>query len=446
MYKQFYHLQAEPFSVTPDPSHFFASPSHREALAALIYGIESRRGFIAIVGEVGLGKTTVIRAYLESRRPENLHIIYLFNPNLSFEDLVHTVAVDLGIVRPSEDLHERIAQLYLRLIEIYREGGNVALIIDEAQNVPHETLENLRLLSNLETAEDKLLQIVLVGQPELLKKLGTEGLRQLKQRIAIHHTIMPLSRKESFYYIQYRLVRSVAPRGGPIFTVGALRAVVRAAKGVPRLINIYCSNALVAGFAYQKKPVTRKIVREVVRGFEPSSGTRWWKWGFAVGGILLLGLSLAWMSSLDKKWILQRTRQMLSAGGRAVETQPAAGSAQMKTFGTPRSVTPDSAVAAPHPAARITGESANEATELALTPSIPTSVSDSETAGLHFIGDTATNQVAQGAAASSGPAVVQDATPPLPGMRQSAGRDRMAGSDPLMPMATVHPGETNDRR
>ncbi|RMF83474.1 MAG: peptidoglycan-binding protein, partial [Nitrospinota bacterium] len=267
MYLHFYHFRKSPFHITPDPEFLFLSPSHKEALGTIIYGIEERKGFVAIIGEVGLGKTTILRSYLEKVDPQKVRVIYILNPNVSFADLVRIIYQELGLQVESEDLLEQITRLYHVLIEEYKAGRNVVLVIDEAQNMPVETLENLRMLSNLETATDKLIQIVLVGQPELEEKLNRHELRQLRQRIAIRATIVPLTQAESMAYIQHRLAL-VSMRRGPIFTKGALKLIVKQAKGVPRTLNILCDNALIAGFGYQQKPITTKIAKEVIADFE----------------------------------------------------------------------------------------------------------------------------------------------------------------------------------
>ncbi len=286
MYTEFYHLKKCPFHITPDPEFLFLSPSHKQALASIIYGVEERKGFIAIVGEVGVGKTTILRSYLESVDKDRMKIIYTFNPNLSFEGVLKLISRELGVENPATDTFEMVDALHHKLIEEYREGRNVVFIIDEAQNMPVETLENLRMLSNLETSKDKLMQIVLIGQPELERVLNQYELRQLKQRIAIYSTISPLTEAESFEYIKFRLIQASSVKV-PVFTKGAAQEIVRQAKGIPRSINIIADNALITGFGAQRKPVTTKIVREVVSDLKPRSKPRL-RWGFAVFGAVVL--------------------------------------------------------------------------------------------------------------------------------------------------------------
>ncbi len=297
MYRSFYHLNKKPFHITPDPEFLFLSPSHGEAFAAIIYGIEHRKGFLAITGEVGVGKTTILRAYLEKTGHEQHRIIYIFNAAVSFSGLLRLVLEEFGVAVAGDDTFAMVNRLHHLLIEEYQNNRNVVLIIDEAQNMPVETLEHLRMLSNLETSEDKLLQIVLVGQPELDRLLDLHELRQLRQRIAVRCRIKALTEAESHAYIQHRLAKASA-HGGVIFAPGSLQPIIREAAGVPRIINILCDNALLTGFGYQQKPITKKIVKEVVaehRGTKHRWHRRWWLAPFAVaavaGVVLFAGFS-----------------------------------------------------------------------------------------------------------------------------------------------------------
>lgn len=264
MYLGYYNLTKEPFYITPDPEFLFLSESHKQAIASIIYGVEKRKGFIAITGDVGVGKTTIVRSYLEQVKNEGLKIAYIFNPSVSFPVLLKALYQELGLEIKGSDVYEMVNDLYFCLIEEYKQGNNVVLIIDEAQNMPIETLENLRMLSNLERTTDKLIQIVLVGQPELDNTLKRQDMRQLTQRIAIRTQILPLTQKESIGYIGHRLEKAGMRKGVQPFTGRALKLIVRQAKGIPRLLNILCDNALVTGYGYDKKPVTTGIVREVV--------------------------------------------------------------------------------------------------------------------------------------------------------------------------------------
>ncbi|HTP66824.1 MAG TPA: AAA family ATPase [Geobacteraceae bacterium] len=266
MYAAFYNLKKEPFHITPDPEFLFLSPSHKEALGSIVYGVGQRKGFVLISGEVGVGKTTIIRSYLEQADKEGLKIIYIFNANVSFPALLRTVHRELGLTPGTDEVFEMVNQLHEALIEEYRKGCNVVLIIDEAQNMPAETLENLRMLSNLETSKEKLIQIVFSGQPEFEHKLDSKELRQLRQRIAIKSTILPLTAKESQDYIRHRLDKASA--ADPlIFTGGALNKIVKHAGGIPRVINILCENSLITAMGYRQQKITPKVVAEVIADF-----------------------------------------------------------------------------------------------------------------------------------------------------------------------------------
>ena len=267
MYLDYYSLKKEPFKNSPDPDFIFLSPSHREALASIVYGVEQRKGFITIIGEVGVGKTSILRYYLERVVKENIKTIYIFNPALSFTGLIKNILQNQGFTPKSDDHAELVSQFNQILIDRFKQKINVVLIIDEAQNMPVETIESLRTLSNLETSKDKLLQIVLVGQPELEEKLQLKELRQLRQRIAIKTTIAPLTKKECFEYINHRLAK-VSFNGTGVFTRHALKMIIAESRGIPRLMNVLCDNALITGFGYQKKKITPVIAREVINDFK----------------------------------------------------------------------------------------------------------------------------------------------------------------------------------
>ena len=292
MYRSFYHLNKKPFHITPDPEFLFLSPSHGEAFAAIIYGIEHRKGFLAITGEVGVGKTTILRAYLEKTGHEQHRIIYVFNAAVSYSGLLRLILGEFGVVVAEDDTFAMVNRLHHLLIEEYKNNRNVVLIIDEAQNMPVETLEHLRMLSNLETSEDKLLQIVLVGQPELERILDLHELRQLRQRIAVRCRINALTEAESHAYIQHRLAKASA-HGEVIFAPGSLQPIIREAGGIPRIINILCDNALLTGFGYQRKPISKKIVQEVVSEYGKPKRRRprtWWLAPFAVAALVVFVL------------------------------------------------------------------------------------------------------------------------------------------------------------
>ena len=276
MYLNYFNLRKEPFNITPDPELLFLSPSHKEALAAVIYGVKQRKGFVALVGEVGVGKTTIIRSFLEKIDKEQVKTIYVFNSNISFKALLKTIYQNMGHAPETDDVFEMVNQLHRILIEEYKAGRNVVLIVDEIQNMPVATLENLRMLSNLETSKDKLIQIVFSGQPEFEEKLDLHVLRQLRQRIAVKVNIMPLTREESLAYIYHRLSRTVQ-KDPDLFTRGALDTIVTRAGGIPRIINILCDNCLITSFGNQQKQVTAKVAKEIIADLKikPQVAPRW---------------------------------------------------------------------------------------------------------------------------------------------------------------------------
>jgi general secretion pathway protein A len=302
MYLKYYDLKKQPFHITPDPEFLYLSPSHREALAAIIYGIEQRKGFIAIIGAVGVGKTTILRSYLETSEKTRLKIIYIFNTRLTFEELLKTIYQELGLQIESNDVLNMINRLYEVLIEEYKQGNTVVLIVDEAQNMPVDTLENLRMLSNLETSKDKLIQIVLVGQQEFETTLNLSRLRQLRQRLAIRSIILPLTRNESMEYVRFRLQKA-GSNADSVFTTEALKKITKKAKGIPRVLNILCDNALITGYGCRQKPVSKNIAQEIIRdfdGLEQKSFRRWWLSAATVMVLLILGFT-AWFVLYKKE-------------------------------------------------------------------------------------------------------------------------------------------------
>ena len=288
MYAQYYNLMKEPFHITPDPEFLFLSDAHKEALATIIYGVEQRKGFIAIIGEVGLGKTTILRSFLDRVDEARTRIIYLFNSNISFKSLLQSIYQNLGHAVESDDVVEMVNRLHQILIDYYKAGHNVVLVIDEAQNMPVRTLENLRMLSNLETSTDKLIQIVFSAQPEFEQKLKSYELRQLKQRIAIKATITPFSEQESIAYIRHRLMKAAGDEV-EIFTKGALKQIARHAEGIPRLINVVCDNCLITGFGCQQKIVPAQTVKNIIAELEQKEKKPVPVWLTLVLAVVILG-------------------------------------------------------------------------------------------------------------------------------------------------------------
>lgn len=327
MYLNYYGLNKEPFHITPDPEFLFLSPSHKEALGAILYGVEKRKGFISITGEIGMGKTTVVRAFIDECDQSRNRLVYIFNTGVDFVSLLRMLIEELSpetAIEPGADESRLLDQLQRILIEEYSAGRTVVLVIDDAQAMPVRTLEQLRLLSNLETSKDKLLQIVLVGQPELEQKLESAELRQLRQRIAVRAVIRPLTPRESTDYIQHRLALA-GGKGAAIFSAGALKSIVRFAKGAPRLLNIICDNALIAGFAEQQSSITRKLIRHVIRDYQARSTVRtaWIRRPTtALAGLALVILAVVMLGSnislsSQQPQLSDRNRPLLPAAGTA---------------------------------------------------------------------------------------------------------------------------------
>src|SRR5215470_1088025 len=242
MYKSFFGLRENPFNANPDPRYLFLTREIQEALAGLAYGIKNRKGFILLTGEVGTGKTTLLNRLLDWLNLEGVATAYIFNSQLDIHQLLDFMMADFGIPCDSRDKSHVLMRLNQWLLQRYREHRTSVLIIDEAQNLSYEVLEEIRLLTNFETASEKLLQIVLSGQPELEEKLRDPRLRQLRQRITLRCRTHPLTREESSQYVIQRL-KTAGSNGTPIFTPEALEAVYMYSKGIPRVINLLCEHA-----------------------------------------------------------------------------------------------------------------------------------------------------------------------------------------------------------
>jgi general secretion pathway protein A len=300
MYTAFYGLFEKPFSLSPDPRYLFLADAHREALAHLRYGIDQGEGFIAVTGEVGTGKSTLCRAMIEGLGCE-IDVAFLFNPPRSATELLQSIAQEFGLDPAGHQRHALNDQLNRFLLERKKLGRQVLLIIDEAQNLDAHVLEEIRLLSNLETASSKLIQIVLLGQPELDRKLDSDLLRQLRQRISVRWFLTPLSRIETGAYVAHRLQVAAGGRR-EIFTPGALRELFRHTDGIPRRINLLADRSLLAGYAAGTRRIGRSIVRQSAReieGGEPRGLHRGsvlaLRAASAVGLFLLAGLLGNWV-------------------------------------------------------------------------------------------------------------------------------------------------------
>jgi type II secretory pathway predicted ATPase ExeA len=273
LYQTHFGLSQAPFNITPDPSFLYLSASHREGLAQLSYGIRARKGFVVLTGEVGTGKTTLIHALLNDLNG-SAQTALIFSTIVSPADLLRSVCEEFGLVepkRPLQDIHDYLVSLNQFLLESYRKGENCALIIDESQNLSAEVLESIRLLSNFETSKDKLLQILLVGQPELAVRLNSPELRQLKQRITLRHHLRVLSLQECCEYVCNRLKVAGADRA--IFTASGLESVYSYSGGIPRIVNVLCDNALLTGYALGRKEIDTGIIREVAEDLNITANT-----------------------------------------------------------------------------------------------------------------------------------------------------------------------------
>jgi general secretion pathway protein A len=262
MYTSFFGLGEKPFAITPDPRYLFMSERHAEALAHLLYGVNEAGGFIQLTGEVGTGKTTIVRSLLE-RMPGHADVAVILNPQLTPLQFVLTICEELGIFVRDQDaasIKDLVDILNKRLLEAHAKGRRVVVIVDEAQNLSPETLEQVRLLTNLETASQKLLQIILIGQPELRAVLDRVELRQLAQRITGRYHLDPLSRTETAAYVNHRL--KVAGANGDFFSSAALREVHRLSGGVPRIINVICDRALLGAFTQETHRISPPLVRD----------------------------------------------------------------------------------------------------------------------------------------------------------------------------------------
>jgi general secretion pathway protein A len=263
MYEEYYGLEASPFNITPDPRYLFFSSQHREAYEHIVFGVGQRKGFIQVTGEVGTGKTTLCRAVLEELRESHATALIL-NPIMTGIQLIRAILREFVLNDRGNDRVQLVGRLNEFLLERSHAGDDVVLFIDEAQDMSDELLEQVRLLSNLETDDRKLLQIVLIGQPELRDRLDRKGLRQLRQRITVRYHLGPISRSETESYIMHRL-QVAGSTGRPCFSRPAIDAIHRHSRGVPRLINAVCDKTLLAGYVEERDELGRRQVRRAIR-------------------------------------------------------------------------------------------------------------------------------------------------------------------------------------
>jgi general secretion pathway protein A len=273
MYESFYGFKEKPFSLTPDPRFIYFTEKHCEGLANLVYGIRERKGFLVLSGEVGTGKTTLINALLDTFDRTGVLSAFIFNPILTTTEFFEYLLADFNLKYEARSKAQALIALNSLLLERYRLGKITVLIVDEAQNLSAEILEEIRLLTNLETSNEKLLQIILVGQPELSLKLNSSELRQLKQRISLRCTLEPLTLAETSEYVKTRMEIAGLPNQH-VFSDKAVGEIHRCSAGIPRLINVICDNALLTGYACDSKEIGVEIVSEVAEDLELSAGYR----------------------------------------------------------------------------------------------------------------------------------------------------------------------------
>jgi general secretion pathway protein A len=267
MYKEFFGLKANPFNVNPDPRFLFLTRHTEEALACLTYGIQSRKGFVLLTGEVGTGKTTLLNKLMEWLRVQQVATAFIFNSQMNVPQFLDYMMADFGIPCDSKSKSQILLRLYNWLLDRYRAGETAVLIVDEAQNLSDEVLEEIRLMTNLETFTEKLLQIVVVGQPELEQKLKQPNLRQLRQRLTLRAKTYPLTVEETRAYVAQRL-RIAGSNGQQVFDPEALAAIHKYSSGIPRVVNLICEHCLVSAFVDHQKIVTSSVVEAVARDFD----------------------------------------------------------------------------------------------------------------------------------------------------------------------------------
>jgi general secretion pathway protein A len=329
MYLKFFGLNEKPFAITPDPRYLFLSERHAEALAHLLYGINEAGGFVQLTGEVGTGKTTIVRSLL-AQAPKNAEIALILNPKMTAPEFLLTICQELGIEVPpasQQSLKDLVDILSGHLLRAHAEGKRVVLVVDEAQNLSPEVLEQVRLLTNLETNTQKLLQIILIGQPELRELLARSELRQLAQRITGRYHLNPLSREESSAYVLHRL--RVAGATTDILSPRALPEVFRLSGGVPRVINVICDRALLGAYSLDRHRVTGTLVRHAAaevfgRRFTP----RWLPWAFAAGIAAVLAVAMASLSTYGPWSAGARAANAPGPKGGAAAAAPAASAAR----------------------------------------------------------------------------------------------------------------------
>lgn len=267
MYKKFFGLRENPFNVNPDPRYLYMTGHAQEALACLTYGIQNRKGFVLLTGEVGTGKTTLLNKLLDWLHRERIPTAFVFNPRLNVTQFLDFMMADFGLPCDPKMKSQTLLKFNHWLLERHRAGETAVLVVDEAQNLSPQVLEEIRMLTNLETSTEKLLQIVLAGQPELEAKLSQPQLRQLRQRITLRSKTHPLTREETGAYVAERL-KVAGSDGHEIFSPQALEAVFRYSRGIPRIVNLLCEHALISAFVDQEPTIGPEVIEEVAREFD----------------------------------------------------------------------------------------------------------------------------------------------------------------------------------
>jgi len=267
MYESFFGLTESPFRVNPDPRYLYLTEEINEALAGLMYAIKRRKGFVTLIGEVGTGKTTLVNSLLDWAKQQNIRTAFLFNSRVNTTQLFEFILAEFGITCESRSKSQQLMKLNQWLLERHNSGETSVLIVDEAQNLTYPVMEEIRMLTNLETSTDKLLQIVLSGQPELEEKLKLPQLRQLRQRISVQCKTSPLTAEQTHEYVAERL-RIAGANGQPIFSMKATDAIHRYAHGIPRVINLLCEHALTTAYVEEQRPIEAPLIEDIAKEFQ----------------------------------------------------------------------------------------------------------------------------------------------------------------------------------
>lgn len=345
MYTEFFGLNDKPFSISPDPRYLYLSRRHADALAHLIYGISESGGFIQLTGEVGTGKTTLIRSLLE-QLPEKAEIALILNPQLTTKEFLQAICEELRIEAPTGDsIKAIIDRLNAQLLLAHAEDRRIVLIVDEAQTLSPELLEQVRLLTNLETAKKKLLQIILIGQPELRALLARPEMRQIAQRVTGRYHLEPLTFEDATLYVEHRLKVAGAQR--PVFSRGAIRQLFRQSRGIPRLINVVADRALLAAYTRDKPNIDSRLVRAAASEvFGKRLRRPWWPWALAATGVAAFAFSTNLLSPLGDRAVLAPIAMSADDESESEPVEPSPGASPLAE---PIDLTPPDSDAAPEP-------------------------------------------------------------------------------------------------